>query len=98
MSVEEKSALVDKDPKFAQMICRCEHISEGEIVDIINRNCGARTVKGVKRRARPGAGRCQGGFCEPKVVHILARELNISPLDVLLDGDESVLLMERTKG
>jgi glycerol-3-phosphate dehydrogenase len=80
------------------MICRCEHISEGEIVDIIHRNCGARTVKGVKRRARPGAGRCQGGFCEPKIVNILARELHISPLDVLLDGDDSILLKERTKG
>jgi glycerol-3-phosphate dehydrogenase len=98
MTPEEKQQIVATDPKFAQMICRCEHISEGEIVDIIHRNCGARTVKGVKRRARPGAGRCQGGFCEPKIVNILARELHISPLDVLLDGDDSILLKERTKG
>jgi len=98
MDMDAKQELVNGDTKFAQMICRCEHISEGEIVDIIHRNCGATTVKGVKRRVRPGAGRCQGGFCEPKVVAILARELKVSPLDVLLDGDDSHLLLERTKG
>jgi glycerol-3-phosphate dehydrogenase len=79
------------------MICRCEHISEGEIVDIIHRNAGAMTVKAVKRRVRPGAGRCQGGFCEPKVVAILARELHKSPLDILLDSDDSKMLVGKTK-
>jgi glycerol-3-phosphate dehydrogenase len=97
MNYEEKQALVQKDPAFAQMICRCEHVSEGEIVDIIHRNAGALTVKGVKRRVRPGAGRCQGGFCEPKVVAILARELKKSPLDILLDSDDSKLLVGKTK-
>ncbi|MHC1734857.1 MAG: NAD(P)/FAD-dependent oxidoreductase [Erysipelotrichaceae bacterium] len=97
MGNEEKQELVKQDPRFAQMVCRCEYISEGEIVDIIHRNCGARTVKAVKRRVRPGAGRCQGGFCEPRVVAILARELNLSPMDILLDGDDSKLLIARTK-
>lgn len=97
MSVEEKQAHFEKDPRFGQMICRCELVSEGEIVDVIHRNVGAKTVKAVKRRVRAGAGRCQGGFCEPRVINILARELNISPTEVLLDADESSILVGKTK-
>lgn len=97
MSVDEKQAHFEKDPKFGQMICRCELVSEGEIVDVIHRNVGAKTVKAVKRRVRAGAGRCQGGFCEPRVINILARELNISPTDVLLDSDLSQILVGKTK-
>jgi glycerol-3-phosphate dehydrogenase len=97
MNAEERAALVNQNPQFAQMICRCEKISEGEIVDFIHRNCGATTVKGLKRRARPGMGRCQGGFCEPKVVDILARELHKTPLEVRMDSEDSVMLISRTK-
>lgn len=97
MTVEEKQAMFEKDSKFGQMICRCEHVSEGEIVDVIHRNAGAKTVKAVKRRVRAGAGRCQGGFCEPRVIAILARELNIKPTEVLLDSDESTILVGETK-
>ncbi|MBR1724916.1 MAG: NAD(P)/FAD-dependent oxidoreductase, partial [Ruminococcus sp.] len=75
LSAEERSEAIKNDPLYGRMICRCEQISEGEIVDCIRRPCGARTVKGVKKRVRPGMGRCQGGFCEPKVLEILAREL-----------------------
>lgn len=94
MTVEEKNELVKKDSKFGRIICRCETVTEGEIVDCINRPLGATTVKGVKKRIRPGMGRCQGGFCEPLVVSILARELGISKMDVLYDEEGSNLFTE----
>ena len=89
---EEKNALIQKNPAYGKMICRCEQVSEGEIIDCIHKPCGARSVKGVKKRLRPGMGRCQGGFCEPRVLEILARELHISPLEVVLDSPESRIL------
>ncbi|PXV89035.1 glycerol-3-phosphate dehydrogenase [Lachnotalea glycerini] len=97
MTEEEKNELVKKNPAFGKIVCRCEQITEGEIIDAIRRPLGATTVKGIKKRVRPGMGRCQGGFCEPLVVDILARERKISPLEVRLDGDNSVMLMEETK-
>ncbi len=93
----ERQALIQKDARYGKIICRCEHITEGEIVDAIHRNCGATTVNGVKRRVRPGAGRCQGGFCGPRVVEILARELDRDYLDIELENKGSYLLAEATK-
>lgn len=75
MTFEQKAELIKEKPEFGRLVCRCEKISEGQIMDVINRKCGARTIKGVKMRCRPGMGRCQGGFCEPDVAEILAREL-----------------------
>lgn len=95
---EEKQELFDKDPKYGKIICRCEGITEGEIVESIHRNCGARTVTGVKNRVRAGAGRCQGGFCQPEVLKILARELNIDPMDVNYSKEFSQILKAKTKG
>ena len=89
---EEKNELIKNNPAYGKMICRCEQISEGEIIDCIHKPCGARSIKGVKKRLRPGMGRCQGGFCEPRVLEILARELHISPLEVVLDSPESRIL------
>lgn len=97
LSDEEKNLLVKKNPDYGQIICRCEQVSKGEILDAIRRPVGARTIKGVKKRARPGMGRCQGGFCEPAVLDILAKELGISPLDVKLAGSRSVMLVEKMK-
>lgn len=94
LTPEERSEAIKRDPLYGKIICRCEQISEGEIVDCIRRPCGARSVKGVKKRVRPGMGRCQGGFCEPKVVEILARELGIDPTEVVLDSVESNILEE----
>lgn len=94
---EEKAELIQKDPKFGKIICRCESITEGEIVDIIRRKAGALTVDGVKRRARPGTGRCQGGFCGPRVMEILARELEINITEVLKDRSGSYILTGPTK-
>lgn len=73
-SVEEKKKLIEKDSRFANVICRCELVTEGEIVAAINRPLGATTLDGVKRRTRAGMGRCQAGFCSPKTLEIIARE------------------------
>jgi glycerol-3-phosphate dehydrogenase len=81
LSDSERSKLIAQDPRYGHVICRCETITEGEIVEAIKR--GARTVAGVKYRTRAGMGRCQGGFCGPRVVGILARELNIPVTQVL---------------
>lgn len=97
LSDEEKIKLIKKDSKYGNIICRCENVTEGEIVDIIHRNAGATTIDGVKRRARPGGGRCQGGFCQPKVMEILARELNIDITEVLKDKLGSNVAIEETK-
>ena len=70
--------LIKEDESFGRMICRCEIVSEGEIIYCIHRNAGATTVKGVKKRVRAGFGKCQGTFCQEEVVKILARELNTS--------------------
>lgn len=93
----EKAKLIEKDPRFGRIICRCEHITEGEIVDVIKRKAGATTVDGVKRRARPGSGRCQGGFCAPRVMEILARELEIDITEVVKDSQDSYILTGKTK-
>lgn len=97
LSREEQAAVIARDPAYGNVICRCETITEGEIVDAIHRPCGATTVDGVKRRVRAGMGRCQGGFCAPKVVELLARELGVSPQSIRKSGPESVLLTGPTK-
>lgn len=94
LSYEEKNEIIRKNPAYGKIICRCEQISEGEIVDAIRKPVGAVSIKGVKKRVRPGMGRCQGGFCEPEVVKILARELGISETDVVYDKDGVTLLEE----
>ncbi len=77
MSKEEQEAIIKENPKYGNIICRCETITEGEILDAIHRPIGARSVDAIKRRVRAGMGRCQGGFCGPKVIEILARELGV---------------------
>ncbi len=77
MNREEQEAIIRENPKYGNIICRCETITEGEILDAIHRPLGARSVDAVKRRVRAGMGRCQGGFCGPKVIEILARELGV---------------------
>ena len=74
-SLEERKRLIAENPLYANVVCRCELVTEGEIMDAIHRPLGATTVDGVKRRTRAGMGRCQAGFCSPKTVEILAREL-----------------------
>ena len=97
LSNEERNILVNKDKRFGNIICRCEKISEGEIVDTIHRNCGATTIRGVKKRVRPGFGKCQGGFCEPLVLDILHRELNIPIENIKYSSKNSHILIGRVK-
>ncbi len=94
----ERAELVRKNPVYGRVICRCENVTEGEIIDVINRKAGATTVNGIKRRVRPGMGRCQGGFCAPKVMEILARELGRDMQEIVNEGKESYILSGTTKG
>jgi glycerol-3-phosphate dehydrogenase len=91
----ERAKLIATNPLYGRIICRCESITEGEIVAAIRAPCGARTIDGVKRRVRAGMGRCQGGFCGPRVTAILARELGIPVTDVRKDGMDSWLFIPR---
>ena len=95
--MEERQALVRENPAYGNIICRCEQISEGEIVDAIHRVPGAKSLDGVKRRVRAGMGRCQGGFCSPRVMDILSRELNRPQTELTKSGGESKLLTGYTK-
>ena len=97
MSLEDKNKLISKNPQFGHIVCRCEKISEGEIVDCIHRNCGATTVKGVKKRCRPGFGKCQGAMCEASVIKILARELKKDESEILYSENDSNILKYETK-
>jgi len=97
LSGEEKNRLIRENPAYGKVICRCEVITEAEIIDAIYRNAGARSVKAVKKRCRPGAGRCQGSFCGPRVLEILARELGIDNVNVPYDSTRSYILTGSTK-
>ncbi|HOS69198.1 MAG TPA: NAD(P)/FAD-dependent oxidoreductase [Bacillota bacterium] len=97
LSEEDKRILIKQDPRYGRIICRCESITEGEIVDAIHRKAGARSLDGVKKRVRPGSGRCQGSFCGPRVMEILARELGIDIKDVVKNNRKSYILAGETK-
>ena len=90
---EERAALIREQPAYGQIICRCESITEGEILDAIHRAPGARSLDGVKRRTRAGMGRCQAGFCSPRVLEILARELGVPQAAVTKSGGGSQLIV-----
>lgn len=97
LTVEEKNALIKREPAYGKIVCRCEQITEGEIVRAIRENPPARSVDAVKRRTRAGMGRCQGGFCQPHVAEIIARELNIPFEEVRKSGKGSELVLGVTK-
>ena len=97
LSAAEKTELVQKEPAYGRVICRCETITEGEILAAIHSEVPATTIDGVKRRAGTGMGRCHGGFCGPRVLEILSRELGISPMDVLQDKAGTNVLVSETK-
>ena len=86
------------NPEYGRIICRCETITEGEILEAIHSPIPPHSIDGLKRRVGAGMGRCQGGFCGPKVLEILARELQMNPLQILQDGCGTWLLLERSKG
>jgi glycerol-3-phosphate dehydrogenase len=97
MSKEELDLKIKENPTWGHIICRCETIPEAEILNAIHAPVGATTVDGVKFRCRPGMGRCQGGFCRPRVIEILSRELNIPYEEVTKRGDDTQFLLGKTK-
>jgi len=97
LSDKEKQEIIKNNPLYGKIICRCETITEGEIVDAIHRPIVPRSIDAIKRRCKAGMGRCQGGFCGPRVHEILARELGVSPIDIPLDEDGSYIITGKTK-
>ena len=97
LSAGEKNELIRKDPRYGRVVCRCETITEGEIVAALHSPIPPRSINGVKRRCNAGMGRCQGGFCGPRVQEIIARELGLDQTEVLLDQAGSTILTGRTK-
>ena len=97
MSHEQRKEYIEKHPEYGRIICRCETISEGEIIDAIHRCPKPVSLDGIKRRCNAGMGRCQSGFCGPRVQEILAKELGVSQLDIMLDKNGSYILCGRTK-
>ncbi|MBU5592939.1 NAD(P)/FAD-dependent oxidoreductase [Clostridium sp. MSJ-4] len=99
MNNDERRELIAKDPKYGKIICRCELVTEGEIIDSIRRPLGATTLDGVKRRTRAGMGRCQSGFCSSRVVDILSKELKRPITEIKKNrGNSNILVAENKEG
>ena len=86
-SLAEKEALIQKNPQYGRVLCRCETVTKAEILEVIHR--GVRTLDGIKHLTRAGMGRCQGGFCGPRVIRLLAEELGVSPIAITKKGPGS---------
>lgn len=97
LSREEYAALIKEQPAYGNVICRCETVTEGEIIDAITRPLGAKSLDGVKRRTRAGMGRCQSGFCSPRTMEIISRELNMSQLEITKNGGKSNMVTGYSK-
>lgn len=97
LSREQQDELIQRDPKYGRVICRCEQITEGEILEAIRSPIVPTSVDAIKRRTRAGMGRCQGGFCQQKVVEILARELGQDWVDINLKDEGSCILMDESR-
>lgn len=97
LSAEQKNEIIRRDPRYGRIVCRCETVTEGELVEAIHKEPRPTTMDGLKRRTRCGMGRCQGGFCTPYVTEILARETGRDLLSVTRSGEGSALLVGRTK-
>ena len=97
LAPDQRQDWIEKNPLYGRIICRCEGVSEGEIIDALKGPIPAGTLDGLKQRTRAGGGRCQGGFCQPRLIAIMARELGISPLEVTKSGPGSEMLAGRLK-
>ena len=94
---EKQSSLVNEDPAYGEMVCRCEHVTRREVLDALNNPFGAKTIAAVKYRTRAGMGRCHGGFCLPKIVEILEKEYGMAAEEMTLKNTDSPLFIGRTK-
>ena len=97
VSLEEKNKMIQNNPSYGRIVCRCETVTEGEILDAIRRNPKATDLDGVKRRTRAQMGRCQGGFCSPYITELLAKEMGIAYEQVTKFGGKSVINISKTK-
>ncbi|MCH5353833.1 MAG: NAD(P)/FAD-dependent oxidoreductase [Acutalibacter sp.] len=97
LPVEERQKKIEENPAYGAIVCRCEEISEGEILDAIHSTLGAKTLDGVKRRTRAGMGRCQSGFCSPRVMELLARELPADMREIRKNGKGSEIVFEKIR-
>ena len=97
LSKEARMELIKEKPEYGNIICRCEVVTEGEIMDAINRPLGAKSLDGVKRRTRAGMGRCQAGFCSPRTMEILARERHVSMFEITKSGGDSKIVTGTNK-
>ena len=97
LSAEQKNEIIRENPDYAHVVCRCETVTEGEIIEAIRTNPRPTDVDGIKRRTRASMGRCQGGFCTPYIVDILARELGIDAVKVTKFGGESFINLSETR-
>lgn len=94
---EKKAELIEKDPAYGYIVCRCEEVTKKEIIDALNNPLGARSIDAIKRRCRAGTGRCQSGFCLPKIVEIMEEKYHMKPEEILLNCEGSSLFVGRTK-
>lgn len=97
LTIEQKNEIIEKDKSFGKIVCRCEGVTEGEIIEAIHTNPKPCDVDGVKRRTRAQMGRCQGGFCTPYIMELLARELNIPMEQITKNGGNSMIVVDKTK-
>ena len=95
LTEEQRNERIRQNPAYGKIVCRCEMISEGEILDAIHRPLGATTLDGIKRRTRAGMGRCQAGFCTPKTMEILERELKKKQEEITKNGAGSEMILRR---
>ena len=92
LSEEQQIQAIKENSDFGEIVCNCEHISLGEIKESLERSCPPVSIKGVKRRCRAGFGKCQGGFCQPKILLLLAKHYNVSPTEIPLNEDGSYII------
>ena len=94
---ENDYSFINQHEEYGQIVCNCEKVTLGEILDVLSRSCPPHSVKALKRRTRAGYGRCQGGFCQPRVVMLLAKHYGVTPLDINYDGEFSPILLKKIK-
>ena len=97
MTMEEKNELIKKEPAYGKIVCRCESVTEGEILNALRQNPKPLDLDGVKRRTRSGMGRCHGGFCGPNVQSLIAKELSLNYEEITKFGGNSKLIFEKIR-
>ena len=98
LSIEERQEYFKQNKDYGTIICKCEQVSKGEIIDCLNRSCPPRSIKALKRRLRVGFGKCQGGMCQSYALDILAQHYNVDRKEIPYDGQKAFILLKKTKG